>query len=38
MKKIYSSPKLATYGTVEALTKGVGIGSAELVVFSKDLI
>ena len=38
MKKIYSSPKLATYGTVETLTKGIGIGTAELVVFSKDIV
>jgi hypothetical protein len=37
MKKTYNTPKLATFGTVEALTKGLGIGS-ELLFFSKDLI
>jgi hypothetical protein len=37
MKKTYSTPKLATFGTVEALTKGLGIGN-ELLFFSKDLI
>ncbi len=37
MKKIYSTPKLATFGTVESLTKGIGIGSTELF-FSKDLV
>jgi len=38
MKKIYSTPKLAIYGTVESLTKGVGVGTAELFVLCKDLV
>ena len=38
MKKIYSTPKLAIYGTVESLTKGVGVGTAELFILSKDLV
>ncbi len=37
MKKMYSKPALAIFGGVEALTKGVGIGS-ELIIFSKDII
>jgi hypothetical protein len=37
MKKTYNTPKLATFGTVEALTKGLGIGN-ELLILSKDLI
>ena len=37
MKKSYSSPKLAVFGTVENLTKGLGIGRTETI-FSKDLI
>lgn len=37
MKKDYSAPKLAVFGTVENLTKGLGFGSTETI-FSKDLI
>jgi hypothetical protein len=37
MKKTYSTPKLAIFGTVESLTKGLGLGSTETI-FSKDLI
>jgi hypothetical protein len=37
MKKDYSAPKLAVFGTVESLTKGLGIGSSELFL-TKDII
>jgi hypothetical protein len=37
MKKDYIAPKLAVFGTVESLTKGLGIGTTEAI-FSKDLI
>ncbi len=37
MVKTYSKPKLAIFGEVEDLTKGVGIGS-ELLILSKDII
>jgi hypothetical protein len=38
MKKIYSVPRLAVFGSVEDLTKGIGFGGGELLVFSHDLI
>jgi hypothetical protein len=37
MKKAYTTPSLAVFGTVETLTRGLGIGRTETV-FSKDLI
>ena len=37
MKKDYSAPKLAVFGTVESLTKGLGFGNTEAV-FSKDIL
>jgi len=37
MKKAYSTPRLAIFGSVEELTKGLGIGETETI-FSKDLI
>lgn len=37
MRKAYIAPKLAIFGSVEALTKGLGLGRTETV-FSKDLI
>jgi len=37
LKKDYSAPKLAVFGTVESLTKGLGLGNTEAI-FSKDLI
>ena len=37
MKKSYSSPKLAVFGTVENLTKGLGFGRTETI-FSKDIL
>jgi len=37
MKKTYRAPVLAVFGTVENLTRGLGIGRTETI-FSKDLI